>query len=81
MAKFISGRVKRRDQLQLSDNRYRYLSLDEAEPNLGDTPNDLGTPNLPSGQQFIVVGFKDRPSDRDWETNERYLYLLSDNNN
>ena len=70
MAKYISGRVKRRDQSQLSSDRYKYLSLDQTEPNLGDTPNDVGTPGLPSGQQFIVVGFRDRPGERFWVPKE-----------
>ena len=46
MPKYLSGRQKRRPQDQLSDDRYQYLGLDQAEPNLSDP---LVGPNPPSG--------------------------------
>ena len=36
MAKYISGRSKLTPQTGLSSDRYRYLSVSESEPNLGD---------------------------------------------
>ena len=36
MAKYLSGRVKRDPQSALSADRYKYLDLKEAEPDLGD---------------------------------------------
>ena len=49
MPKYLSGRAKRVPQDQLSDDRYKYLALDQAEPNLADP--DTG-PSVPSGSQF-----------------------------
>lgn len=66
MAKYISGRYKKTPQSGLTSDRYRYLSPGDAEPNLGDTPAIIGSPNLPVGQQYIVVGFLDKPGERFW---------------
>ena len=44
MPKYLSGRVKRTPQNRLSDARYQYLGLDQAEPNMGDPPTTSGTP-------------------------------------
>ena len=38
MPKYLSGRVKRTPQDKLTEDRYLYLGLDQAEPNLGDPP-------------------------------------------
>ena len=65
MPKYISGRVRRTPQSQLSDVRYKYLKLDEAEPNLGDP--ELGTtPILPQGDQYIMVSIPGAPGERFW---------------
>jgi len=65
-AKYLSGRVKRRAQDKLSDDRYQYLGLEEAEPNLGDSPTVSGTPGVPSGQQFQLISVLNNPGDRYW---------------
>ena len=70
MPKYISGRYKKTPQSGLSSDRYRYLSPGDAEPNLGDTPTIQGSPNLPVGQQYIVVSFIDRPGERFWIPNQ-----------
>ena len=70
MPKYISGRFKKTPQSALPADRYRYLSVGDAEPNLGDSPTNQGTPNLPTGQQYIVVGFRDRPGERFWIPNQ-----------
>ena len=70
MPKYISGRFKKTPQSALPADRYRYLSVGDSEPNLGDSPTDQGTPNLPTGQQYIVVGFRDRPGERFWIPNQ-----------
>ena len=70
MPKYISGRYKKTPQSGLSSDRYRYLSPGDAEPNLGDSPSNQGSPNLPTGQQFIVVSFIDRPGERFWIPNQ-----------
>ena len=36
MPKYLSGRAKRVPQDRLSEDRYQYLGLDQAEPNLSD---------------------------------------------
>jgi hypothetical protein len=40
MAKYLSGRSKITPQSELRDDRYQYLGVNQAEPNLGD-PNVL----------------------------------------
>ena len=52
MPKYLSGRVKRDSQDRLDPERYTYLGLAQAEPNLGD-PNT--SPQVPSGQQYQLV--------------------------
>ena len=70
MPKYISGRYKKTPQSALTADRYRYLSVGDAEPNLGDTPTIQGSPDLPVGQQYIVVSFIDRPGERFWIPNQ-----------
>ena len=66
MAKYISGRVRRTDQDKLTDDRFKYLRLEDAEPNLGDSPNAAGTPSIPSGQQFQLISVLNNPGERYW---------------
>ena len=63
MPKYLSGRVKRTPQGSLTTDRYQYLGLEQAEPNLGDPP-ELDA--IPSGQQYQVVSLIDRPGERFW---------------
>ena len=64
MPKYLSGRVKRTPQNELKDDRYQYLSLEQAEPNLGDPTGVL--PAIPVGQQFEVVSVISNPGERYW---------------
>ena len=66
MPKYISGRVKRTPQSRLTDDRYRYLGLDQAEPNIGDPPTPTGTPNIPPGQQYQLISILSNPGERYW---------------
>ena len=66
MAKYISGRVRRTDQDKLTDDRFKYLRLEDAEPNLGDSPDIAGTPSIPSGQQFQLFSVLNNPGERYW---------------
>ena len=66
MPKYLSGRVKRRDQAYLSTDRYQFLGLDQTEPNLGDSPGIEGSPNIPAGQQYQIVSLIERPGERFW---------------
>ena len=62
MPRFISGRSKITPQSGLTSDRYRYLSVGDSEPNLGDPivgPSSfIGQGNVPSGQQYIVVSIE-----------------------
>jgi hypothetical protein len=64
MAKYLSGRVQRIPQSGLTSDRYSYLSLDQAEPNLGD-PVIPGAV-LPAGDQYQIVSVLNRPGERYW---------------
>ena len=70
MSRYISGRYKKTPQSGLTSDRYRYLSPGDAEPNLGDPPGVQGSPDLPPGQQYIVISFLDRPGERFWIPNQ-----------
>ena len=54
MPKYLSGRAKVTPQSKLSSDRYKYLDLGSAEPNLG-TPPSGGSPSLPSGEQYQII--------------------------
>ncbi len=60
---FLSKRVKKIGQSGLSTTRYQYLSLDQAEPDLGDPvvgPSSIGAKNYPPGQDaFLLAAFPD----------------------
>ena len=64
MPKYLSGRSKRRSQDKLTEDRYLYLGLDQAEPNLGDPPE---IDPIPSGTKYQIVSLIDRPGERFWQ--------------
>ena len=66
MPKYLSGRVKRTPQNRLTEDRYRYLGLDQAEPNIGDPPTPAGSLNIPAGQQYQMVSVLSNPGERYW---------------
>jgi len=66
MPKYLSGRVKRTPQNRLTDDRYQYLDLSQAEPNIGDPPTASGTPGIPAGQQYQLVSVLSNPGERYW---------------
>ena len=63
MPKYFSGRKKRTPQSGLTSDRYQYLSIEQAEPNLGDPPE---VDNVPSGQKYQIVSLENRPGERFW---------------
>ena len=67
MPKYLSGRVKRTPQDELSVDRYRYLALDQAEPNLGDPPSG-GSSGIPAGDQYQIISIlgDDNTQNRYW---------------
>ena len=66
MPKYLSGRVKRTPQSALTDDRYQYLGLEQAEPNIGDPTPSL--PAVPVGQQYQLVSLVNHPGERYWVT-------------
>ena len=64
MPKYLSGRVKRTPQSALTDDRYQYLGLEQAEPNIGDPTSAL--PSVPVGQQYQIVSIVNYPGERYW---------------
>ena len=64
MVKYLSGRVKRTPQDQLKDDRYQYLGLEQAEPNLADPPTDPTT--IPTGQKYQLISIPGYPGRRFW---------------
>ena len=50
MVKYLSGRVPKNPQDKITDDRYQYLGLEQAEPNLGD-PNILSV-HTPSNATY-----------------------------
>lgn len=64
MAKYLSGRVKRVPQSELTADRYQLLALNQAEPNLGDP--SLYTQTLPIGVQQQLVSVIGYPGQRYW---------------
>jgi len=72
MGKLISGKVKRRLQTDITSDRYEYLGLDQAEPNLGDPlvgPSSIGAKPIPPGPQYILVSVGNT-GDRYWIPNQ-----------
>ena len=63
MPKYLSGRVKIRPQVELTEDRYQYIGLDQVEPNLGSPPESQ---TIPPGQQYQVVSIANRPGERFW---------------
>jgi hypothetical protein len=64
MPRYLSGRSKRTPQSALSDSRFRYLSIADAEPNLGDPVAPGEFP--PFGQQYQIVSVEGYPGERYW---------------
>ena len=66
MAKYLSGRVKRTGQAFLSTDRYQFLGLEQAEPNLADPPAGGTSPNIPVGQRSQIISVQGFPGERFW---------------
>lgn len=69
MAKIISGRVKKTPQSGITSDRYEFLGLDQAEPDLGDPlvgPSSTGANPHPPGDQYILVNVGGNTGKRYW---------------
>ncbi len=64
MPRYLSGRTKRTAQSALTDSRFQYLSIADAEPNLGDPVAPGESP--PFGQQYQIVSIEGYPGERYW---------------
>ena len=73
MAKYLSGRSKLTPLTGLSSDRYRYLSVSDSEPNLGDplvgSSSVIAKPIAP-GPQYIIVAVEGKPGERYWIPNQ-----------
>jgi hypothetical protein len=59
-SEFLSKRVKKISATGLSTTRYKYLSLDQAEPDLGDPlvgPSSVGSKVFPPRDAYLLVSF------------------------
>jgi len=66
MAKYLSGRFKKTPQSQLPEDRNRYLSVGDAEPNIGDPTINSTEGLLPVGEQYQIVSILGYPGERYW---------------
>ena len=69
MSKLVSGRVKRTPQTGITSDRYQFLGLDQAEPDLGDPlvgPSSISANPAPPGTQFILVNIGGQTGKRYW---------------
>jgi len=70
MPKYISGRVRTTPVTGLTSDRYRYLSLADAEPNLGDPlvgPSSIGAKPITSGNKYQLFAVDGYPGERYWQ--------------
>ena len=63
MPKYLSGRQKLRPSDKLTEDRYQYLGLDQAEPNLADP---LTSPGVPGGTQYQLIAVAGYDGRRYW---------------
>jgi len=69
MGKLVSGRVKRKAQTGITSDRYQFLGLDQAEPNLGDPtvgPSSTGANPIKVGTVYQVLAVDQNPGERFW---------------
>ena len=67
---FTSKRVKKKPQTGITSDRYQFLGLDQAEPDLGDPlvgPSSIGANPVPiSGNQYVLVANQNQLGKRYW---------------
>jgi hypothetical protein len=69
MGKLVSGRVKRKSQTGITSDRYQFLGLEQAEPNLGDPtvgPSSTGVNPVKIGTVYQLVSVDQNPGERFW---------------
>ena len=79
MYNYTSGRVKKESRVGLTSDRYEFLALNQAEPDLGDPlvgPSSIGanpSPPSVSGDQYLLVANKNNPGKRYWVASSQVL--------
>ena len=71
MGKLSSGRVKRTPQTGITSDRYEFLGLRQAEPNLGDPlvgPSSIGANPIPVGSYYQLAAIGEKVGERYWTT-------------
>jgi hypothetical protein len=71
MGKLSSGRVKRTPQTGITSDRYEFLGLRQAEPNLGDPlvgPSSVGANPIPIGSYYQLAAIGENVGERYWTT-------------
>lgn len=69
MAKIISGRVKKTPQSGITSDRYEFLGLEQAEPDLGDPlvgPSAVSVNPAPPGNQYLLINVGGETGKRYW---------------
>lgn len=72
MGKLRSNRVKRIPQVGITSDRYNFLGLNQAEPNLGDPkvgPSSVGANPIKAGSFYQLAAIGEYPGERFWTTN------------
>jgi hypothetical protein len=71
---FLSNRVKKKPQIGLTSDRYEFLGLDQAEPDLGDPiigPSSIGANPVPlNGYKYVLVANGNNTGKRYWMPSE-----------
>lgn len=69
MSKLISGRVKKTTQSGITSDRYEFLGLEQAEPDLGDPTvgvSSIGANPHPPGEQYLLANVEGQTGKRYW---------------
>ena len=63
MVRYNSGRVKKIDQSGITSDRYNFLGLEQAEPDLGDPivgVSSVSVNPVPEGEQYVLIAVDGR---------------------
>lgn len=75
MAKYLSRRVKKTPQVAITSDRYQFLGLSQAEPDLGDPivgPSSvLANPIPGNGVQYLLISYGEESGKRYWVPSDR----------
>lgn len=69
MSKLVSGRVKKTPQTGITSDRYKFLGLEQAEPDLGDPlvgPSSVTAKPYPAGTQYVLLTVGGKTGERYW---------------